>query len=43
MNCIDCGQECEPAITPLCGPCAAIAVTILGSEAQRCALLGEEQ
>lgn len=41
MNCIDCGEHCAAAFTPLCEPCARIAVTLLGSEDARLKLLGE--
>ena len=33
--CLDCGQPCPTAITPLCDACARIAVLILGTEQAR--------
>src|SRR5690606_28410184 len=40
-ECIDCGHPCTPTLdAPLCDPCAALALTLLGSVEAREALLG---
>ena len=39
-ECIDCGLPCHPTlVAPLCDPCAALALTLLGAVEAREALL----
>lgn len=42
MTCIECGDVCAAAISPLCIECARLAVTLVGSEEARVALIEEE-